>query len=130
MTQTNEVDRILEAMERQFMRPRFTDSIEWLEIDGTEGITFIPSDIISSVDWATLTNEDSDEETLHRIAQGWYNGKVWEVSTTKGFGARLSAPGYMDATDWTVFSTLDEAKSHLVEMYGDDIELDEKLDEA
>ena len=130
MPQTNEVERILDAMERQFMRPRFTNEIEWLEIDGTEGIAFIPSDIISSVDWATLTDEDSDEETLRRIAQGWYNGKVWGVSTTKGFGARLSAPGYMDATDWTVFPTLDEAKSHLVDMYGNDIELDEESNEA
>lgn len=41
-----------------------------------------------------------------------------EVST--GYIARLSAPGYLDCTDWSVFDTEDEAREYLRDTYGDD----------
>ena len=45
-----------------------------------------------------------------------------------GYGARLSAPGYLDCTEWAVFETEDEAREYLEEMYPDDEE-DEPEDE-
>jgi hypothetical protein len=47
-------------------------------------------------------------------------GKIDTVELIEGFGARLSAPGYMDCTEWCVFETEEEATTYLVEMYGDD----------
>ena len=38
-------------------------------------------------------------------------GVIW------GYGARLSAPGYLDCTDWAVFDTEDEAVEYLAEEY-------------
>jgi hypothetical protein len=35
------------------------------------------------------------------------------------YACRLSAPGYLDGTDWQVFFTLDECIAHLVDMYYD-----------
>ena len=41
-----------------------------------------------------------------------------------GWYHRLSAPGYLDCTDWTgPFTTEEEANSDLCDMYGDDIEM-------
>ena len=36
------------------------------------------------------------------------------------YGARLSAPGYMDKTDWSMFDTEEEAQKYLDEIYSDD----------
>lgn len=73
---TQEIDRILEAMEKQFMQPELWES-----------------------------NTDSENRS------GWF--------------CRLSAPGYLDCTDTGgPFETELEAKTYLVEMYGDDIEID------
>ena len=38
--------------------------------------------------------------------------------------ARLSAPGYMDCTDWAAFGTRKEAEEYLIEYYGDDDDSD------
>lgn len=46
------------------------------------------------------------------------SAKITGFSTKTGFGARLSAPGYMDSTDWEgVFSTEEEALSSLLDTY-------------
>lgn len=37
-----------------------------------------------------------------------------------GWLARLSAPGYLDCTPWTVHASEREAHEHLEEMYGED----------
>ena len=44
-----------------------------------------------------------------------------------GYGARLSAPGYMDSTSWTVFKTREDAEEFLREEY--DVEEEETEDE-
>ena len=45
------------------------------------------------------------------------NTSAWSVTYIKGYGARLSAPGYMDCTEWAVFDTEEEAQEYLVESY-------------
>jgi len=40
----------------------------------------------------------------------------------EGFGARLSAPGYLDCTEWTVFGTEAEAHQFLEDFYPEDEE--------
>lgn len=41
---------------------------------------------------------------------------VYSVERVSGWGARLSAPGYMDATEWSVFSTKRDALAYLREI--------------
>lgn len=36
-----------------------------------------------------------------------------------GYGARLTAPGYLDCTEWVVFDTVQEAIDYLESMYLD-----------
>lgn len=49
-------------------------------------------------------------------------GTIQEWETIRGYGARLSAPGYLDCTEWTVFETEQEALDYLEEMYEEDSE--------
>ena len=48
------------------------------------------------------------------------NTTTTEIKTVDGWGARLSAPGYLDATAWTVFETEVEAQEYLDEQQEDD----------
>ena len=85
-----------------FMGWEITNKTDWTEIDGVEGTVWI-NDII--------TKEEAERD--------YYCGEIYEIRTVNGFGARLSAPGYMDCTDWCVFDTAQEAADYLLETYAD-----------
>ncbi|MDE2021149.1 MAG: hypothetical protein KGJ13_12505 [Patescibacteria group bacterium] len=105
------------------MEEQITDSQMWLEIDGTHGITWVPFDVLSKEEIEECeSTDDFDQENLQSMFGDYYEGKVWSVTTRQGFGARLSAPGYLDCTEWTVFDSYCEAETFLEEMYGDDEE--------
>jgi len=44
------------------------------------------------------------------------------VECREGWICRLSAPGYMDCTDWSAFDTEDECHEYLDEFYGEEID--------
>ncbi len=54
-----------------------------------------------------------------------YDVEPSDVSIVFGWGARLSAPGFMDCTEWVVFDTKKEAAEHLLEMFEDGFDDDE-----
>jgi len=89
-----------------FMEKQVTEKSDWYEIDGTEGTVWVPADVVGSLEHAG----------------DYYAGEIWTVEARKGYGARLSAPGYMDCTDWCVFDTEAEAEKYLEETYPDDDE--------
>ena len=60
-------------------------------------------------------------ETCTDIAQ-YCEGEPQSWENVEGYGARLSAPGYLDCTEWTVFDTPEKAITHLEENYPDDEE--------
>ncbi len=113
---------ILEKMAEQFMQPSITRKMAWVELDGTHGSTFLP---LADVGAFVPSETDDDDEAEIEYYSEYYEGTIQSINYVDGFGARLSAPGYMDATDWTVFPTEAEAEDYLVDTYGDDIELDE-----
>lgn len=97
-----------------FMQPDVQQFAAY-QIDTTCGIEIVPTAVVGchgdSVSPDTLTDYlegeplDSDEPA-EKVA-GWFS--------------RLSAPGYMDCTDWSgPYPTRDAAKAALIEMYGDD----------
>lgn len=88
-----------------FMEPDIVFG-EWYEVETTHGTEWVPAD---------LGGPDS--------LQDYCEGTIQEVKgPIEGWGARLSASGYMDCTDWTVFSTEEEARAYLEETYGTDEE--------
>ena len=73
-------------------------------------------------DWFIYEDEHGgttavDHDYLHDIPPMCIVDVIEQRCT--GYGARLSAPGYMDCTDWVVFDTEQEAIDYLAETYLD-----------
>lgn len=107
-----------------FMQKQITPKQTWIELDGTHGITALPSDVLSKDELAIAESVagdgNADPEDLTTHFGEYYEGTVQSVTVRKGYGARLSAPGYLDCTEWTVFDTAEEAQQYLDETYDDD----------
>ena len=85
-----------------FMEPQITLHRGWLVVETmADGIDYI-----------------EDEYNVH--CDGMYPGYVGSVSYATGHGARLSASGYLDCTDWCVFDTEQQAIDYLAETYLED----------
>ena len=104
-----------------FMQQQITHYTKWIVIDGTHGTTFVPFDVdIKLYSMILDPNSDDLQDDIKERAADYYDGDVESVTFRTGYGARLSAPGYMDCTEWSVFHTEAAAKEHLDEMYGDE----------
>lgn len=97
-----------------FMQPQIEFG-QYFAVETNQGTFIVPADVIGSnksiaagvfTDYVEGTIPDDDE--LIEIKEGWL--------------ARLSAPGYMDCTDWSVFDTEEEAVQGLKDLYEDDDE--------
>jgi hypothetical protein len=111
-----------------FMQRQLTGNENWLRVETRQGTEFIRiadtslfvrnSDCISQ----PLT-DDEREATIDKI-RDYVEGTPESWENIKGYGARLSAPGYLDCTEWTVFDTREEAEKYLDENYPKDEEDD------
>jgi len=81
-----------------FMQREVTGKMLWFQVDSFhDGIVSFPSQYFSKAE-----------------AQAQYPDlKVTEV---EGYGARMSAPGYLDCTEWAVFDTPEKANEYLDEI--------------
>ena len=112
-----------------FMQRQITDSQNWLRVETTRGTEFVSiadtSLFVRNSETRTHPMSDEDrEETIQKIHQ-YTEGRPQSWENIKGYGARLSAPGYLDCTEWTVFDTKQEAETYLDENYPEDEEEDE-----
>ena len=121
----------------QFMKPQIEFG-EWLEVDGACGIEAVPADLvyipkwmITDLDYETdCMEEDSDLRNVLDSVEDFIESNIDDVTSVQlieGYGARLSAPGFMDSTAWTVFKTREEAEEFLREEY--EVEEEETEDE-
>ena len=112
-----------------FMQRQVTGNENWLQVETTQGTEFIriaDTSFLFVRNSQTLTHPMSDEDkdaTIEKICP-YVEGKPQSWENIKGYGARLSAPGYLDCTEWTVFDTKEEAEKYLDEMYPEDEEDD------
>ena len=95
-----------------FMSPDLTGKMDWHEIDGHDGTIYYPADYFSLYEAEVAYGEDG----------------ILESRTVSGYGARLSAAGYMDCTDWIVCDDPIESLLILSQMFGDDDELQDAID--
>ena len=79
---------------------------EWWELDSSEGIFYAPA-------WEVSKNE---------MIGDCANGSMWTIKLIKGYGTRVSAPGYLDCSEWCVFDTEEEAQEYLDDYYPEDEE--------
>lgn len=108
------ISKELDAKLSGFMSWIITDNIEWFEIETNEGTIFVPSDEIRrediKQDYPGLSGHFDDTATDYACC---------EYTIINGYGARLSASGYMDCTEWSVFDTAQEAADYLLDVYAD-----------
>lgn len=106
-----------------FMEYHTTELKTWILIDGDAGTIFIPSDIDPRV---KIALDQGDDALAEQFVMDYYDGAhVYSVELIEGYGARMSAPGYMDCTSWDVFDTLEAAEQHLRDEYPQDDEDEE-----
>lgn len=96
----------------------------WLIVDCPHnGTTYLPmADLFNTFDPDGLDLEDVQQYVENTLSPDT------ELSAKVGWGARLSAPGYTDCTEWlAVYDNEREACEALLEIYGnqDDEEYDE-----
>jgi len=81
-----------------FMQPEITEEIKWDKIHARDGIYYVPADTVAPEDFGP------DVERVERV---------------EGYGARISAPGYLDSSEWHVFDRPSKALRYLHETFGD-----------
>lgn len=100
-----------------FMQKQITSRQHWLEVETTHGTEFLPQELVANV---ANCYEDAEDDNSFNEVQKYTEGEPQSWKWIEGYGARMSAPGYMDCTEWCVFDTQEEAEQYLKEMYGDD----------
>lgn len=106
-----------------FTQRQITGLQNWLRVETTYGTEWVDSASLSLFvrDSETKTHPMSEQERAETVKkiQPYTEGTPLSWQNVKGYGARLSAPGYLDCTEWTVFDTEGDAREYLAEMYGD-----------
>lgn len=115
--------RFDKAFEGAFMQPEIYYH-GYYEVYTTSGHEIIPADVANVPEFHGVIDEDDGDifwdvaVALHEYTQG----EIRTVERKKGWLARTSAPGYMDATEWSGFDDLEEAAEYLIEYYGNEPE--------
>ncbi len=115
----------------------FMDTIEtiggtWYVVDGDHGTDYIPEEVCGSIDGLESNGASIDDDSEHfaaavkQLRDYIENGAVYEIEARAMWGARYTAPGYMDCTEWTMGETEEEAVKELKEIYGSEDEDEEK----
>ena len=101
------------------MQCEVTEQQWWYEVDGPCGTEWVPEDLCGQLDGAVLgqTSSDAARPVPGELSGYCENRTAWTIVRKQGFGARLSASGYTDCTEWSVFETKSDAEDHLFEMY-------------
>jgi hypothetical protein len=86
---------------------------DYYEVETTEGTIFIPADVCGYA----LSLSDFEEYVGGNILE---DPAQFDFKPKNGWLYRLQAPGYMDATDWSVAKTEAEAYAELLSAYGSD----------
>ena len=105
-----------------FMRPEFINGA-YYEIETKEGTYFVPSDV-QSVSSARMTALDlaatlDDQWAYQQLAKPFRDYVQSDIQNIiyhdHGCCVRLSAPGYMDCTDWSAYESEHEALLAVIE---------------
>ena len=109
-----------------FMQHQVTGLENWLQVETTQGTEFVriadTSLFVRNSQTLTHPATESDKFSAKTKIQQYTTGEPQEWENVKGYGARLSAPGYLDCTEWSVFKTKEIAREYLEEMYPEDEE--------
>lgn len=95
-----------------FMNAEVTSKMEWVCVDG-DGMDYIPGDLVNLTELRVALDAD-DIDAAFELVKDYTNTfsleRVIGIGIVTGYGVRSSASGYMDCTEWTVYSTKREAE--------------------
>lgn len=95
----------------------------YFSIDTNIGTEIVPADVIQgAIDGITQPGALFSVELFYDYLEGKPEDEEELVEYKQGWLGRMSAPGYLDCTDWSVYSSEEEANEELDNMYGDDNE--------
>lgn len=106
------------------MQPQITEKMRGWMIETTDaGTCYVPGDVVFVPEYlaegVSLSFEDSYGlfSTLCAGLADYVEGRKFEsIEVVNMRFARLSAPGYLDCTEWCGFNTLKEAREYLRDM--------------
>lgn len=139
----SDIERVIARLEKRFLKPHVELMSAWL-VDTSEGTEIVPADLIGDE-----KAQECGKPTIEAVAQ-YCEGTPHEhpggpdfatrpdgvegladAEHVSGYFARLSAPGYMDCTDWGgPFDSTREAEEYLAETYGSDLDDDADDDDS
>ena len=93
-----------------FMQPQIYEG-RYFTVDTSHGSEIVPCDVAGIYD-------DTTAETLQPYLQGKPQYADDKCVVDTGWLCRLSAPGYMDCTDWYVYKTEADAREAMAELQG------------
>ncbi len=99
------------SINESFMEPEVFKSDGW-EIETSRGTYFLPSEVEPTPEHP----EDFEQ---------YVDGKPTSFKKISGWFGRMSAPGYLDSTDWTFGKSQMEVEEELEHYYGNEDELEE-----
>jgi len=98
-----------------FMEKQITIKQRWLRVETHVGSTEFVSVYDTGLDIPNGNDFDSPDIAKNISQYTEDKPEIWE--NIKGYGARLSAPSYLNCTEWAVFETEEEAEDYLEENY-------------
>ena len=115
---------------KQHMKQQIFEG-KWVEVECIDGTWAIPAaldggeGIGSPNGWdGKYTSKLTNVNTFQALAlfyEIYCPGRsIISFEIKHGFGARLSAPGYLDSTNWVLFDTVPEALVYLEELQNGD----------
>jgi len=117
-----------------FMQRQVTGNENWLQVETTQGTEFVriadTSLFVRNSDCPSQPLTDDEREATIDNIRDYVEDTPKSKQNIKGYGARLSAPGYLDCTPFVVFDTQEEAEQYLTDEYPEDGEPEDDEDEA
>jgi hypothetical protein len=113
-------DKKASIKKADFMEPVLYEG-DFVAIDGINGTEWVDKEYVSDKQikqWQDEINKNGEVDIKDNNFVS--PGKAWSVEVIHGFGAYMSAPGYMDRTDLTVFDTEEEAQEYLNDIKAED----------
>jgi hypothetical protein len=98
-------------------------------VEGPNGNEWVPSEVLDNeaFDQLIAAVQEGDRVALpDAIGDYFQNDEASDAGWEKGYGYRLSAPGYMDSTEWGLEPTEQEAWETLSSNYGDFDQFDDE----
>lgn len=107
-----------------FMQQQITHG-HYFACETDQGTEYVPADItglqaLPEQIGAVIDEDHPKWPAMLAALYPYCMGTIVEVTPKTGGLARMSAPGFLDCTDWSPFDSEEAAVDGLSEMYGDD----------